>query len=163
MRLMVFLCTVIFFTLQKCCPIVFSHHSRRWQWTPEEEHKTLFWCYLFMFDNWSFSNQRLQSESLNIVGFDLLWNCVSAGCKMYAFCGALFGITSMINLLAISIDRYLVITQPLKALGRSSRRRTTLAILMVWLYSFAWSFAPLIGWSKSFHQQLKFTSSYAKK
>ncbi|CDQ85421.1 unnamed protein product [Oncorhynchus mykiss] len=75
------------------------------------------------------------------------WIFGEYGCKMYAFCGALFGITSMINLLAISIDRYLVITQPLKALGRSSRRRTTLAILMVWLYSFAWSFAPLIGWS----------------
>lgn len=70
------------------------------------------------------------------------------GCKMYAFCGALFGITSMINLLAISIDRYIVITKPLQAIHLSSKRRTTVAILMVWLYSLAWSLAPLVGWSE---------------
>lgn len=72
----------------------------------------------------------------------------SAGCKLYAFCGALFGITSMITLLAISIDRYLVITKPLQSVHWGSKRRTSLAILMVWLYSLAWSLAPLIGWSE---------------
>ncbi|XP_051277596.1 opsin 4xb [Dicentrarchus labrax] len=75
------------------------------------------------------------------------WVFGEMGCKMYAFCGALFGITSMINLLAISIDRYLVITKPLQAIHWSSKRRTTLAILIVWLYSLAWSLAPLVGWS----------------
>ncbi|KAM9858038.1 opsin 4xb [Aulostomus maculatus] len=75
------------------------------------------------------------------------WVFGEMGCKMYAFCGALFGITSMINLLAISIDRYLVITKPLQAIHWSSKRRTTLAIVMVWLYSLAWSLAPLVGWS----------------
>ncbi|KAA8592173.1 hypothetical protein FQN60_017628 [Etheostoma spectabile] len=74
------------------------------------------------------------------------WVFGEIGCKMYAFCGALFGITSMINLLAISIDRYLVITKPLQAIHWGSKRRTTLAIIMVWLYSFAWSLAPLVGW-----------------
>ncbi|XP_061789480.1 opsin 4xb isoform X1 [Nerophis lumbriciformis] len=75
------------------------------------------------------------------------WVFGEMGCKMYAFCGALFGITSMINLLAISIDRYLVITKPLRAIHWSSKRRTTLAIITVWLYSLAWSLAPLVGWS----------------
>uniref|UniRef100_A0A674P4G5 Opsin 4xb n=1 Tax=Takifugu rubripes TaxID=31033 RepID=A0A674P4G5_TAKRU len=75
------------------------------------------------------------------------WVFGEMGCKMYAFCGALFGITSMINLLAISIDRYVVITKPLQTIHWSSKRRTTLAILMVWLYSLAWSLAPLVGWS----------------
>ncbi|XP_061673334.1 melanopsin-A-like [Syngnathoides biaculeatus] len=75
------------------------------------------------------------------------WVFGEMGCKMYAFCGALFGIASMINLLAISIDRYLVITKPLKAIHWSSKRRTTLAIVSVWLYSLAWSLAPLVGWS----------------
>ncbi|TNM89680.1 hypothetical protein fugu_003914 [Takifugu bimaculatus] len=75
------------------------------------------------------------------------WVFGEMGCKMYAFCGALFGIASMINLLAISIDRYLVITKPLQTIHWSSKRRTTLAILMVWLYSLAWSLAPLVGWS----------------
>ncbi|XP_068461127.1 opsin 4xb [Clinocottus analis] len=75
------------------------------------------------------------------------WVFGEMGCKMYAFCGALFGITSMINLLAISIDRYLVITKPLQTIHWGSKRRTTLAILLVWLYSLAWSLAPLVGWS----------------
>ncbi|XP_037632836.1 melanopsin-A-like [Sebastes umbrosus] len=75
------------------------------------------------------------------------WVFGEMGCKLYAFCGALFGITSMITLLAISIDRYLVITKPLQSVHWGSKRRTSLAILMVWLYSLAWSLAPLIGWS----------------
>ncbi|KAM6930239.1 melanopsin-A-like isoform 2-T2 [Xenentodon cancila] len=66
---------------------------------------------------------------------------------MYAFCGALFGISSMINLLAISIERYLVITKPLQTIHWSSKRKTTITILLVWLYSLAWSLAPLVGWS----------------
>ncbi|AWP15278.1 putative PDZ and LIM domain protein 5-like isoform 2 [Scophthalmus maximus] len=75
------------------------------------------------------------------------WIFGETGCKMYAFCGALFGITSMINLLAISIDRYIVITKPLQSIRWTSRRRTCLFIALVWLYSLAWSLAPLLGWS----------------
>nr|BBM90125.1 melanopsin 4x2 [Misgurnus anguillicaudatus] len=75
------------------------------------------------------------------------WIFGELGCKIYAFCGALFGITSMINLLAISIDRYLVITKPLQTIQRNSKRRISLAIISIWLYSLAWSLAPLIGWS----------------
>ncbi|XP_041854352.1 melanopsin-A-like isoform X2 [Melanotaenia boesemani] len=75
------------------------------------------------------------------------WVFGETGCKVYAFCGALFGISSMINLLAISLERYLVITKPLQTIHWSSKRRTTLAILLIWLYSFAWSLAPLVGWS----------------
>ncbi|XP_031133836.1 opsin 4xa isoform X1 [Sander lucioperca] len=75
------------------------------------------------------------------------WIFGKTGCKMYAFCGALFGITSMINLLAISLDRYIVITKPLQAIRWTSKRRTCLVIALVWLYSLAWSLAPLLGWS----------------
>ncbi|XP_029300356.1 opsin 4xa [Cottoperca gobio] len=75
------------------------------------------------------------------------WIFGETGCKMYAFCGALFGITSMINLLAISLDRYIVITKPLQAIRWTSKRRTCLIIALVWLYSLAWSLAPLLGWS----------------
>ncbi|TNN80628.1 Melanopsin-A [Liparis tanakae] len=75
------------------------------------------------------------------------WVFGEMGCKIYAFCGALFGITSMITLLAISIDRYLVITKPLQNVHWGSKRRTAVAILSVWLYSLAWSLAPLVGWS----------------
>ncbi|XP_029018368.1 opsin 4xb [Betta splendens] len=75
------------------------------------------------------------------------WAFGETGCKLYAFCGALFGIASMISLLAISIDRYLAITRPLQSLRGSSGRRTAAAVAAVWLYSLAWSLAPLLGWS----------------
>ncbi|TSM28183.1 Melanopsin-B [Bagarius yarrelli] len=75
------------------------------------------------------------------------WVFGKTGCKIYAFCGALFGITSMINLVAISIDRYIVITKPLQAIRWTSKRRTLISILLVWVYSLAWSSAPLLGWS----------------
>ncbi|XP_076876687.1 opsin 4xa [Brachyhypopomus gauderio] len=75
------------------------------------------------------------------------WVFGEKGCKAYAFCGALFGITSMITLLAISIERYVVISKPLQAARRTSRRRSLVTLLLVWLYALAWSLAPLLGWS----------------
>uniref|UniRef100_A0A3B1IBX2 Opsin 4xb n=1 Tax=Astyanax mexicanus TaxID=7994 RepID=A0A3B1IBX2_ASTMX len=75
------------------------------------------------------------------------WMMGELGCEIYAFCGALFGISSMITLLAISVDRYLVITRPLQAMQWNSKCRTFIIITLVWIYSLAWSLAPLIGWS----------------
>ncbi|CAL8346204.1 unnamed protein product [Lota lota] len=83
------------------------------------------------------------------------WMFGELGCKLYAFFGALFGITSMINLLAISLDRYMVITRPLEAMNWNNKRRTIIAILLVWLYSLAWSLAPLIGWSSYIPEGLR--------
>ncbi|NXQ23315.1 OPN4 protein, partial [Alaudala cheleensis] len=75
------------------------------------------------------------------------WILGDIGCNLYAFCGALFGITSMMTLLAISVDRYLVITKPLQSIQWTSKRRTVQIIAAVWLYSLGWSVAPLLGWS----------------
>ncbi|KPP74165.1 hypothetical protein Z043_106704 [Scleropages formosus] len=98
------------------------------------------------------------------------WVFGELGCKLYAFCGALFGITSMISLLAISLERYLVITRPLQALQWSSKRRTALLVSLVWIYSLAWSLAPLLGWSSYIPEGLMtsctwdyVTSTYANK
>lgn len=70
------------------------------------------------------------------------------GCEFYAFCGALFGISSMITLTAIALDRYLVITRPLATIGVASKKRAAFFLLGVWLYSLAWSLPPFFGWSK---------------
>ncbi|XP_070612790.1 melanopsin [Erythrolamprus reginae] len=75
------------------------------------------------------------------------WVLGDIGCNFYAFCGALFGITSMMTLLAISVDRYCVITKPLQSLKRSSKKRSCIIIILVWLYSLGWSVCPLFGWS----------------
>ncbi|XP_007458415.1 PREDICTED: melanopsin isoform X2 [Lipotes vexillifer] len=75
------------------------------------------------------------------------WLFGETGCEFYAFCGAVFGITSMITLTAIALDRYLVITRPLATVGMVSKRRAALVLLGVWLYALAWSLPPFFGWS----------------
>lgn len=54
----------------------------------------------------------------------------------------------MITLMAIALDRYLVITRPLTSIGVVSKRRAALVLLGVWLYALAWSLPPFFGWSK---------------
>ncbi|OCT59799.1 melanopsin-A [Xenopus laevis] len=75
------------------------------------------------------------------------WIFGEKGCELYAFCGALFGITSMITLMVIAVDRYFVITRPLTSIGVMSKKRAVLILLGVWLYSLAWSLPPFFGWS----------------
>uniref|UniRef100_UPI00398E784D melanopsin-A n=1 Tax=Pristiophorus japonicus TaxID=55135 RepID=UPI00398E784D len=75
------------------------------------------------------------------------WVFGEKGCELYAFCGALFGITSMITLVVIAADRYFVITRPLSSIGVLSKKRAVLILLGVWLYSLAWSLPPFFGWS----------------
>ncbi|KAJ1143729.1 hypothetical protein NDU88_010034 [Pleurodeles waltl] len=77
------------------------------------------------------------------------WIFGEKGCELYAFCGALFGITSMITLMVIAVDRYFVITRPLASIGVLSRKRAVLILVGVWLYSLSWSLPPFFGWSKS--------------
>uniref|UniRef100_A0A8C6JAB5 Uncharacterized protein n=1 Tax=Melopsittacus undulatus TaxID=13146 RepID=A0A8C6JAB5_MELUD len=75
------------------------------------------------------------------------WIFGEKGCELYAFCGALFGITSMITLMAIALDRYFVITKPLASVGVMSKKKALIILVGVWLYSLAWSLPPFFGWS----------------
>uniref|UniRef100_A0A8D2H739 Opsin 4 n=1 Tax=Urocitellus parryii TaxID=9999 RepID=A0A8D2H739_UROPR len=75
------------------------------------------------------------------------WLFGEAGCEFYAFCGAVFGISSMITLTAIALDRYLVITRPLATIGMASKKRAAFFLLGVWFYALAWSLPPFFGWS----------------
>ncbi|KAI5154743.1 Lim Domain-Binding Protein 3 [Manis pentadactyla] len=80
------------------------------------------------------------------------WLFGEAGCEFYAFCGALSGITSMITLMAIALDRYLVIMHPLAAVGVVTKRRAGLVLLGIWLYALAWSLPPFFGWRLDQHR-----------
>ncbi|XP_015253985.1 PREDICTED: melanopsin-A-like [Cyprinodon variegatus] len=75
------------------------------------------------------------------------WIFGEKGCELYAFCGALFGICSMITLMVIAIDRYFVITRPLTSIGVLSRKRALLILMVAWAYSLGWSLPPFFGWS----------------
>ncbi|XP_061611133.1 melanopsin-A-like isoform X2 [Phyllopteryx taeniolatus] len=75
------------------------------------------------------------------------WIFGKRGCELYAFCGALFGICSMMTLMVIAVDRYVVITRPLASLGAMSRRKALSIVAVAWLYSAGWSLPPFFGWS----------------
>uniref|UniRef100_A0A8C0YQN1 Opsin 4a (melanopsin) n=1 Tax=Cyprinus carpio carpio TaxID=630221 RepID=A0A8C0YQN1_CYPCA len=75
------------------------------------------------------------------------WIFGEKGCELYAFCGALFGICSMITLMVIAVDRYFVITRPLASIGVLSQKRALLILLIAWAYSLGWSLPPFFGWS----------------
>ncbi|CAK6956825.1 melanopsin-A-like [Scomber scombrus] len=75
------------------------------------------------------------------------WIFGKKGCELYAFCGALFGICSMMTLMVIAVDRYVVITRPLASLGAMSRRKSLSIVAAAWVYSMGWSLPPFFGWS----------------
>ncbi|XP_040031897.2 opsin 4b isoform X1 [Gasterosteus aculeatus] len=75
------------------------------------------------------------------------WIFGKKGCELYAFCGALFGICSMMTLMVIAVDRYVVITRPLASLGLMSRRKALGILAAAWVYSAGWSLPPFFGWS----------------
>ncbi|XP_042254065.1 melanopsin-A-like isoform X1 [Thunnus albacares] len=75
------------------------------------------------------------------------WIFGKKGCELYAFCGALFGICSMMTLMVIAVDRYVVITRPLASLGAMSRRKALSIVAAAWVYSMGWSLPPFFGWS----------------
>ncbi|XP_062376333.1 melanopsin-A [Sardina pilchardus] len=75
------------------------------------------------------------------------WIFGEKGCELYAFCGALFGICSMITLMVIAVDRYFVITRPLASIGVLSCKRALLVLVAAWVYSLGWSLPPFFGWS----------------
>ncbi|XP_026134389.1 melanopsin-A-like [Carassius auratus] len=75
------------------------------------------------------------------------WIFGEKGCELYAFCGALFGICSMITLMVIAVDRFFVITRPLASIGVLSQKRALLILLVAWVYSLGWSLPPFFGWS----------------
>ncbi|XP_017571373.1 melanopsin-A [Pygocentrus nattereri] len=75
------------------------------------------------------------------------WIFGEKGCELYAFCGALFGICSMITLMVIAVDRYFVITRPLASIGVLSQKRALLILTCAWAYSLGWSLPPFFGWS----------------
>ncbi|KAM9809228.1 melanopsin-A-like isoform 4-T4 [Syngnathus typhle] len=75
------------------------------------------------------------------------WIFGEKACELYAFCGALFGICSMITLTVIAVDRYFVITRPLTSIGMLSCERALAILAAAWVYSLGWSLPPFFGWS----------------
>ncbi|XP_070774518.1 melanopsin-like [Enoplosus armatus] len=101
-----------------------------------------------------------QSPVFFVASLHRRWVFGELACELYAFCGALFGITSMMTLTAIAVDRCLAITRPLALLGVVSRGRVLVVLMGVWLYSLGWSLPPFFGWSAYVPEGLQTSCSW---
>lgn len=68
-------------------------------------------------------------------------------CQLYATGGSLFGCVSIWTMTAIAFDRYNVIVKGIAAKPMTING-ALLRVLGVWLFSLAWTLAPLFGWGR---------------
>ncbi|KAM4521315.1 melanopsin-like [Fundulus diaphanus] len=101
-----------------------------------------------------------QSPVFFVASLHRRWVFGEFACELYAFCGALFGIASMMTLTAIAVERCLAITRPLALLGGVSRRRLYVVMVGVWVHSLGWSLPPFFGWSAYVPEGLQTSCSW---
>lgn len=69
-------------------------------------------------------------------------------CSIYLAIDVWLTTASILNLCAISIDRYIAISRPFKYHYLMSPLRSKLLIAFVWIFAFVVCFPPLIGWNE---------------
>ncbi|NXX45173.1 OPN3 protein, partial [Tricholaema leucomelas] len=72
------------------------------------------------------------------------WVWDAAGCVWDGFSNSLFGIVSIMTLTVLAYERYIRVVHA-KAIDFSWSWR---AITYIWIYSLAWTGAPLLGWNR---------------
>jgi 5-hydroxytryptamine receptor 7 len=78
------------------------------------------------------------------------WVLPKAFCDTWTSLDVLLCTASILNLCAISIDRYFVITRPFQYAMKRTPKRMALMIAAVWLSSGVISIPPLFGWKSDF-------------
>lgn len=68
-------------------------------------------------------------------------------CEIYGMAGSLFGCVSIWTMVMITLDRYNVIVRGMSAAPLTHKKAVVL-ILFVWLWSIAWTIAPMFGWNR---------------
>ena len=80
--------------------------------------------------------------------FEKEWPFGMAGCEAHAFMIFLLGLVSITHLTAISVEKYLTITRSISRDSYFDKKQVLLVIFATWVYSFGFSVAPLLGWSR---------------
>ena len=80
--------------------------------------------------------------------FRAQWPFGMAGCKAYAFMIFLLALVSITHLAAISVGKYLTITRTVTRDSYLNKKKVVRIIVASWIYSFGFSVAPLLGWSR---------------
>uniref|UniRef100_A0A1I8HF70 G_PROTEIN_RECEP_F1_2 domain-containing protein n=1 Tax=Macrostomum lignano TaxID=282301 RepID=A0A1I8HF70_9PLAT len=63
------------------------------------------------------------------------WDFSDLLCDLWIMCDALFSTASILNLVAISIDRFIAVTQPIKYAKHRNSKRAHVTIAATWLLS----------------------------
>ena len=80
--------------------------------------------------------------------FRKAWPFGIAGCRAHAFMVFLFSLVSITHLAAISTGKYFTITMSLSKESFFEKSHVLWIVAALWLYSFGFSVAPLIGWAR---------------
>ncbi|XP_061692724.1 vertebrate ancient long opsin a [Syngnathoides biaculeatus] len=70
------------------------------------------------------------------------WACVVEG-----FAVTFFGIVALWSLAVLSFERFFVICRPLGNI-RLQAKHAIMGLLFVWIFSFVWTFPPVLGWNR---------------
>ena len=75
------------------------------------------------------------------------WPFGEPWCRIWLSVDVWMCTASIYNLVAISIDRYIAVSRPVRYASLMSPSRAKLLIVAVWILSFVICFPPLIGWN----------------
>lgn len=76
------------------------------------------------------------------------WPLGAAFCNIYVSLDVMLSTASILNLLAISVDRYLAVTAPLRYAALLRPARVGVSLALIWLVSVCLSFVPIhMGWN----------------
>lgn len=76
------------------------------------------------------------------------WPLGAAFCNIYVSLDVMLSTASILNLLAISVDRYLAVTAPLRYAAILRPGRVGVSLALIWLVSVCLSFVPIhMGWN----------------
>lgn len=73
------------------------------------------------------------------------WIFGQASCKLFHYLHTFTAICSVMNLTAMSLERYFAIIHPLKAKIRCTYRRAKIIIVLIWICSFVAALPILLG------------------
>lgn len=83
----------------------------------------------------------LTYEVLKIWVFGTIW------CQVWLAVDVWLSTSSILNLCAISFDRYIAVTRPVQYPSLMTSKRARILIAAVWIVSFVICFPPLVGWN----------------
>lgn len=75
------------------------------------------------------------------------WDLGAGACKFYTTMYLIAAPSSVLNLLAVSVDRYRAIRRPLLYAQSMTPKKALIAIFLIWTYVIVFALVPFMGWN----------------